>query len=604
MGSGLSEPEAFSLIPSLSPRRESRGVRVVCWLLGLALVAGYVGYYGWLMCQNAAVPFMDQANYVCKVYAIQDAWATRAWYEVLNPGLYLSAEPRQRGPLMALPAALLGRGVTPAAMAFLWLGIRMGALVLAAGLWARLLGTVRSVPALLAVILGSEFFLHVQPYQYMMDHMFASFGLLAFVALLWAIERPGPGTAAGAAAATLALVLIKPQGIVFVGPAYGVMAVRGWMWWRALRRTGDRAQLKRWRWTAVAWVVLAAMLVALRSSSYGRAVAEQYQQGSQGWWAGGRLNGEMMFAYAAISLSPWLVVGLVMMSGVHAWQRRRVAGVSVCMALAGGLSVVWWLAFNTVWAYTLDPRIIAAGMPLGAAMVLAVVCRSGRMAILVTAVAVGLGFANVGVALGWWPHTAVKWTEPWANPRVFFPEPRTHEVGLIPLARRLRQTIATPVRGPEDKPVNVTICINDEYVEGAAVNLALRSLDASPRPGLVVDSAPWGSTRFHLRGLLTRHWFLTKDRNKAIALQGDAWTSLYALDALITDAASPLHGRFERRFDAPLYPQSGPEETVTLWYLADPPGETEVRAALRFVEPRFQGTAGQESIMQQIDGKE
>src|SRR5262249_15847214 len=104
------------------------------------------------------------------------------------------------------------------------------------------------------------------------------------------------------------------------------------------------------------------------------------------------------------------------------------------------------------------------------------------------------------------------------------------EVGLLPLARSIRAE-----GGPAAQPVVIVTAVNDAYVEYSALNLAMRYVNDDAWSPIQFEPVPLGSADFDLRRLLASRWFLTKRPRSTIALQGDVWVSLYALDNLITE---------------------------------------------------------------------
>src|SRR5262245_46663276 len=344
--------------PNRTPIAESRTHRRVSWCLAAAIVLAYAFYYGAMVMRHTAVPYFDQTNYISRIYSIHDAWVNCSdLLHCISPELVLGGAFPARPPLLMIPAAALwGAKARPHAVAILWLVLRLAALMLALFLFSHSFQTTRFVPGALLAVLGSAFFLDVHPHLYQMDQPFALFGLLAFALLLRDLPKPSPWTGIPAALGTLALLLIKPVALSFVFPMYVVLATRGFGALVAVWRR--RASLAPW----LAWVgVYAAMLVAiflLWRSPYGQAVAQQYKEGSRGYWAWHPTLIDA-FQFAALIIPVWLFALLA----TSLWWQRRIA-MPGWLLVCGLVTPIWWYVFNMFLTYTVDPRIIASGMPV------------------------------------------------------------------------------------------------------------------------------------------------------------------------------------------------------------------------------------------------
>jgi hypothetical protein len=431
-----------------------------------------------------------------------------------------------------------------------------------------------------------------------MDQAFAFFGLLVFALVLWDLTRASVWTASAAALGTVLFVLVKPAALSFVFPMFCVVAVRGAVRLGAVVR--QPRDLRRWLAWAAAYLAMMAVLALLWRSPYGQAVAEQYRIGRQGHWIW-----HVTVIHAVIFTTLVIPLWLLCLLGWYLVRHRRI-GMSAWVVACGAATAVWWYVFNVFIAYTTDPRVLVAVLGVGVTCALVILTQDARLSATATTIAAVLFVSNVATAAGA-RHELQALLGPMA--RIQQPMP---EVGVVPLVERVRAEI-TKVQ-QSGKPVDVIAVVNDDFVEYAALNLAMRYSSGDVWSFIQFRPVPWGSTNFDLGRLLQSHWFLTKRTRSAVALPGDTWVSLYAMDELITNPASPLQRYFEKRLEAPIRqpefgdpglfapesPQRMLQEMVTLWYLRNEPPPAQQAQALRWIEPRFRQTPGHAELLSQI----
>jgi len=595
-----------------APRQRNIGWWWAAWLVALV----YTTSYGWQISQHTAIPYFDQTNYVWKVYAIAEkmddtggSWTSRL--QLLNPRLYLSAEPANRPPLMMLvPAAIAGTRASPHLMAYSWLVMRMAALLVGMWLLAVVFGNARWVPAALAVILGSPAFLTVNPALYLMDLPFASLGLLAFGLIARALIVRTTNATLLAASGGLALVLVKPQGLAFLFPLYAVLGVERLVHtvqaWQADSDPAHRCRVLR---SFSVFASLLALLVLtfwlVMRSPYGIAVERQYAWGSQGYWQPHVDSSTLWFILTGL-VPPWVVA-------TAAWgaARRAMHGTSVPMesppsarlwllAVIGG---AWWLLFNLVITYAIDPRVIWAIGPVLVAFAMALSCGGSRWATGVTILAIAAFALAEGIALFGWPRMKS------ASPGMVLGPPvvkqtLVEDVGIRPLVASVEREVRRQI--PAAHPVTVMTLMCDEYVEYAGMNLAARWANGDRWSDILYEQFPWGADGFDIPSVFgdpaprRRGWFLTKQVRKAINIRADAFITMHAIDALIEDPSSPIHGLFDPVLTMPVrQPRSDDpmdgwlDDSVTLWRQTRSPTMAELHAAAVFVEPRYRGTVGE-----------
>ena len=370
---------------------ETQKHKLFYWSAASIIVLIYTFYYGNMITGHTALPYFDQTNYISRIYYIHDTWKhSKHMLDYFNPALILAGNYSSRPPLLMIPPALLwGDHAHPHAVALLWLVIRMSVLILAMVLMARLFKTARFVPAALLVILGNAFFLDVHPHQYQMDHAFAFFGLLAFALGLWDLQQPSVRTAIATAFGTIMLLLIKPAALCFVFPMFCVLAARGIVWLVALLRKPEE-RLSWLAWAGV-YVAMISIIILLWKSPYGIAVAEQYKQGSRGYWAW-QVPLTYALQFATLIIPTWLLLLL----GLYLIRYHRI-GMSTWMFFCGMATLVWWYAFNMFLTYAVDERILASSLAVGVTFTLLVLCQSARMITIATTVAAVLFVTNLSL---------------------------------------------------------------------------------------------------------------------------------------------------------------------------------------------------------------
>ncbi len=329
------------------------------------------------------------------------------------------------------------------------------------------------------------------------------------------------------------------------------------------------------------------------------AVAYQYLLGARGYWATGK-DFLRVTGLVALVIPPWLIAMSaisIILSG-----RRHIP-----LALPALAVVLWWFFFNAVISYTLDPRIISAAMPVAVVGALLAIVRSRRLTAAATVFA-ALTFAlALGSASGDLPGTSRRFAAIF-TPLVDPQEPPA-EVGLLNVARQINQVITAAGRTKTTPIAPNASCWSPPTTSSktppctspSALRTATPTSSSTPIPGAQenfrIDPPPSFS------GVLNFEWFLTKQRRKEPAinpLQGDVFVPLYAVDALILAPESPLHGCFEKQCELPIRQMNNFEDTVTLWRLKEVPPAEKLLAALRFVQPRFKGTRGEQAIADQI----
>lgn len=547
--------------------------------MALVLVAAYGVYYGRQLWRWEAVPTFDQAAYVSKTWAIADV----LWHPIdqidrlFHPSTYLGPPEADRPPLMMILAAMVGGpDAQPRTFALVWLIARLAVLLLAVRQVQKLVGDQAGgwwIPAAVAGVLAAPSNHLLYPNLYMMDTTFEAFGLLATACVAADFVHRTPRTAAIAALATVALLLVKPAALVFVFPLYLLLlwgAIDQWRW---------KGDLVRWLWP---YAVMAGVIVALAVSPYGQATRRLYQLGMAGYWATDKSLAELLSAVQV--LCPlWILLpaGAAITLQRAEWSPGRRA-----FLWAAGLTAVWWFVFNAFITFMLDARIVSAAMPV---VVTAGVLMMVRWKPGLAVVPVAMLLASTAGALGLVP----------ANPLLPPPQTPASDVGLHQVALRLG---FLPTNG---SAVHVLMLCHDDHVENSAMRVAIRQNDRHPYRGphrIEVTCAPWGTGGLDLHLLFadpkTRwRYVLTKHRRRGAALQGDVWTNQDALNALVLNPDSPWRGRFQPLFT---YDVRQPDllDQVTVWDLPEPLSAAEIAAGYDNILPRYLGTPGEAEIRQ------
>ncbi|MGB7624919.1 MAG: hypothetical protein WBN92_21435 [Terriglobia bacterium] len=577
------------------------------WLWGSAylIVLLHALAFGSLIVRHRALPYFDEAAYISKVYRIDNAiHHAKSISALINPRTYISLEPCQDPPfMMFLAAVILGGKAHPTSIALLWLGIRLLALILAIHLLAGLMKNCRFVPAALLVILGGLPALLLQPGMYMMDVNFEFFGLLTFSLVLWDHRRHTVWTATASALSTIVLILIKPTALAFVFPMYCVLgAYIGALFVRSIipreRADPDAPHEKTYEsileylgWV-VPYVLLGFIFLWLWKSPYGAAVVREFQVGTRGYWRW-NLSFDQLFYWSRIAFPPWLLA-LVLVKGVVS----RGQSVRTWIAAYGITALAWWLFFNFRLTYSVEARVVFAISPIIVATALIILCREKSWTIAVTSLAGIFFILSVGRAVGLFELPRVERFASWVAPLPYRQTPVKGEVGLLQFAKDMKGVLDQEATGPSGREVMVVV--QDDFVDPMGLELALRYVNNDSWFNARILGAPYASFDFDLMEVLKVKWFVTKEKRKTIHLPEDIFTSLYALDSLITDSRSPIHSFFDKKLRDPIK-QPDLLDTVTLWHLReDPPLRTVVDAML-WVKSQFQNTPGASAHQQRIE---
>ena len=589
------------------------------WVMVWVIVLLYTGLYGAQIWRHTAVPYFDQAGYLQKVYSIKDKIRAHRM-DALKLNTYLTAEPTVRPPLMmVVPAFLPGKYAVPRVIGEYWLLCRVAGLLAGAWVLTKVVGdgVRRVLPALFLIVLANWIYMQLNPPQYMMDAIFASFALLAFALVGWDMKRMTVASAAWCAAGALLLQLTKPAGVALEFPMFVVLVIRNVVWIVQEHRAGREWGARTVGRGMVYGAFLGCMYYLLQVSAYGEGVRSQYEWGRQGYWDFGRDFWEGLF----ILVPGWLVV-LAAGWGVWAWvkkgsgvggqgseqkvavdSRNEETAVRWLLA-AGGVTVVWWAIFSAELTYTYDVRVTLGGFVIAVAVVLVLIRKSAWAVTAVTAGGVILFACSVGAA------TVLLEAHPlatWHKTVSLVPNPQRpiKELGLIPLMGDVQKEIL----GEEASASLVVVCI-DDMVEAQALALALRFANGGKGSALSLQSIPWADQGLDLESLLVhRHWFLTKAPRNSTDLTGSPFAVLRAVDALLVQPESPLHEivtpRLTRVIMQPVSASAtkltlaeNPLEaqTITLYRLDRRPTPKELLAALAFIEPELKGTKLEASV--------
>lgn len=541
-----------------------------CWPLTIAVALIYVVCFAGFIRRHTALPFWDGYVYVQKTRNLAEKFHRASFVERLNPALYLKEMQPERPPLLIAAAAIvLGPNPGNAAIAYVWMTVRVVVILLALFLLSRQLGTSWFVPAAALVIFGSP--LMCDFYRlHMMDEPFAAFGLLAFALMLIDDRRQTMGSALAASAGILALFLVKPVAPAFVLPWCIVRGIR------ALFPLRHQPVILR---PLIMWAIpyvslLGVMLALLYASPYGPGIREQYNLGLTGYW-----NTEVTFQqarrFSALMLPPWLLLAAIPV--VRFW--RTFQQKPMLLYLAGGL--VWWVVFSFFLTYAVQDRLLGQAMPYAVTGLLVWLCQRPAIALVVT-LAAGFFFtyntlaANGGMKVRYDSNTykMVKFLSPVPGHQRPVPE-----VGLISFARQLNAALS------DEKPKNVRGVFNDTHVEPNAVNMALHL--STGAQDVRVQWVPADPLAFNVRKFCRQRWFVTKTR-RPVPGSGHTglWTTIQSAHALITDAASPLHSYFQKVFEVPIR-QPDLEDTLVLWHLPSLPPDSVIADSLRWLKPRL-----------------
>jgi hypothetical protein len=546
------------------------------WGLTALVVAAYSAYYAAVIARQTFVPYFDQANYVSRVYHIQEAIARQGCWK---PSTYLGGPYSARPPLLLAPAAwLLPSDADPREMALLWLGLRTAALVAGLLVMARVARSARFVPLAAMVALGSAFFLDASQQLYLMDQAFGCFALLVAACLAWEMQDPGAWSALALTTSVFMLILVKPAGLLFALPvlaaagAAGIPRVA-----RGFARRGERARTARW---AAAWMACPIGFALLLRSKYWASAMQIWRESWQGWWETPRSEGQEWHC-AVLMIPSWLAV----LAMIVAWRRRKSSGSDRPrgLALAAlGLVTGWWFVYNAWLGFSFDERFPACMVTVTAAVASLLVSRDRVIHRVALAVAATFFVANLAIAARFGRPDSLQWLQAITGPlsrRAW----TVAEVGERPMCRAIRDEIEKT--GARSASVRLLVC--DDYVDYSALDLALRFESGNRWSPIAFVGVPFGDERLDRDMLATSEWLLTKRPHDAIELSRGALAALRGLDHLITDEGSPLRRHVTRVRDFVLRQPEDPglslfhgerpfrlrNETVTLWHLETPSPE-------------------------------
>lgn len=550
-------------------------VTLVCWVLTVAIVVIYAAFMREQILAHSAIPYFDQAQYVEKAITLSQILASAGGAgSILNPYTLLAAAPANRGFLMPLAAAIIvGGDADPRSIALVWLTIRLIVLFAALAVLAHVAGRAGFVPAAALLILGSSSQLMLNMSLFMMDQSFECFALLAFALVLNDLQKRSAISAALVGMAALLLVFVKPAGIVFMAPLYGLIGLT------------FSFRERRWSWI-LPHAVAAIALILVGLSPYGDAVRSQYQLLSAGYWWRPYVLSEML-TWIVMVIPTWL---LALAALSLAW--RGTTELPRPLLACAALSVTSWLAFNLLLMHAFDPRLMAAAGPIAVTTAAIVISRT-RMTTLLLGLSAAVLFAiSVASASGRIvaPPGALSYVHVIPNTQV-----PVAEVGMVPLMERVVAEIDR--MEPDNDPVSLMALVNDDFVDNAGLQLALRRTATDGAVRVHFQAIHWGSDPAALEPVLDVRWFLTKARRSAIPLTGDVWTVLEATKTLIIDPASPLYDYFEPRFSHTVR-QPDLVDEITLWRLKRRPTAHVYLSALRWLEPRFRATSGYAEMLQ------
>jgi hypothetical protein len=544
-----------------------------CWPLTIAIAGIYAASFAIFIHHHTSLPFFDGYGYVVKTSELAAKFHDASFSQRLNPALYLGGFQPQRPPLMmSIAAIVLGPNPSNAAIAYVWLAVRVAVILLALYLLSREFGTARFVPAAALTIFASPLMCNFYR-LHMMDEPFAAFGLLAFALILVDDRRQTFGSALAAASGILALFLVKPVAPAFVFPFCVVRAGRALL---SLRHGWpDRGpQIRRLAMWVVPYVFLFATMVALiYASPYGPAIREQFKLGSAGYWHR-EITASGTFQLVSLVLPPWILISFLF---VLPFARGFRHGTILLYALGG---LLWWLLFSFFLTYAVADRLLGQAMPYVVTAILAWICQRPKVALLVTMIA-GLFFThNIRAANGRikFRRGSVAAMVGFLSPVPSYQEP-VPEVGLLPFASRLQAAL----KAHESKTMYGVF--GDTYVEPSTLKMALRM--NTQADDVQVQRLPTKPEQFELRQVFQTQWFITKTRRQNTGYEKTGlWTTVNCVHALITDPTSSLHSQFHKVLEHPVY-QPGLDDTLVLWQLPSAPPDSAIIESLQWLKPRL-----------------
>ena len=539
-----------------------------CWVLTMAVALIYTASFASFISRHTSLPFWDGFVYVEKTWNLADNFYRASFAQRLNPALYLNDIQPERPPLLIATAAIvLGPNPGNAAIARVWLGLRVVVVLLALYLLSRRFGTAAFAPAAALVIFGSPLMSNFYR-LYFMDEPFAAFGLLAFALLLVDDQRQTIWSALAAAAGILMLFLVKPVAPAFVLPLCVVRGARAFLSFRQQR--SDLRSLMLW---ALPYsILLVIMLLLLYATPYGPGIREQYKLGQTGFW-----QRHVGFAEAVqltfLMVPPWLLLALIIVAGLSQGPQHR----SVLLYVAAGF--LWWVLFSFALTYTVEDRLLGQAMPYLVTGILISVCYRPR-AVLITTLAAAFFFTYNMLAVNGRTKQRSKTSQ---RVRLFSPVPQRQqpvpEVGLIQFAPQLEAAVHA------QKKQKIWGIFGDVYVEPNALNMALRM--TSQAGSVFVASLPRTPRDLNLARFCNTRWFITKMRRPNDGSIGTGlWTVVNCMHWAITDPDSPMHTYFQKIGEGPIH-QPDLEDTLVLWHLPSVPPAPVIAATLRWLKPRL-----------------
>jgi hypothetical protein len=580
-------------------------INVTCWCITIAIVAGYVLVYGTLIVKTSAIPYSDSGSYVIKSLNIADQMASiNPLRSLIKSEFYLATPPAHRPPFLPLIAAfVLGPCASPNAIAFLWMAVRLVLLLTALYILTRLTHNATFVPAAAFIILSHPLLLSFQSNMstaLMMDQPFACMGLLVFSLVLLDDSYPSFMTAGAVVVAGILLILIKPAGLVFLCPLFGMRLLRmvytqipdkqSINTYQVADKTWSTRQILLW---TIPYLVFILFLYLLYKSNYRSASTLLYENGRKDYLINSLTLKDMIKASCFI-IPPWLMT--IACFGVR--QNRQILR---GLLIYGLTMVTGWYIFNIFLSltYAMKSRYFAAVMPIAVVTVLMAVMSSRKLLLTATFVAALWFFVSITSVMGLQPIRVNSTTMDMFGPILGEQKPHK-EVGLLSLADRLIQVIMSEQQG-EAKATLVTLMAKP-YIDTNSLKLALRYRSQNRWSSIVPESCSSNVNNFDFITLCSKKWFLTKTGlivNSKNDTSGTRWKSVNALNSLITSSDSPLHGCFIKRLEHTITIQ-GSKETITLWYLPLPLPPADLLSGLKWVAPFFRDTSAYQEINEQI----
>lgn len=540
------------------------------WPLTITVALIYMAFFASFIDRHTSLPSWDGYVYVSKTWTLAENFYNASSLQRLNPTLYISRPQPERPPLLIATAAIvLGPNAAPASIAYVWLAVRVVAILLALYLLSREFGTSRFVPAAAFVIFASPLMCNFYR-LYFMDEPFAAFGLLAFALLLIDDRRQTMLSAFAVSLSILALFLIKPVAPAFVFPFCIIRATRALL---PLRHDWPnlRPHIQPLLTWALPYLLLAAAMVwLLNATPYGPGIHEQFKLGLTGFWHRD-LTAREALRLVSFLFPPWLLLTfLVVLPFFRRFQQK-----AVLLYLTGGL--FWWLLFSFFLTYTVEDRLLGQAMPYVVTAVLLWICQRPAITAVVTVLAAFFFLCNTLIANGRIAARSTPKIVRFLSSTPHYQQP-VPEVGLLPFAKQLISAV-------RERPSFVYTVFGDNYVDATSLKAALHCTGQTK--AITVQGLPKAPQEFNLTRFCQKKWFLTKTKRQNGGYAGTGlWTTMNCVHALITDPDSPLHSYFRKVLEAPVH-QPDLEDTLVLWHLPATPPDAVIAESLRWLKPRL-----------------